>query len=137
MEKKLPKDIENAILLFEKALSSSDHFELTQSFKDAVYVLNDCIGEFPVYRKDIEDLKFANSIRLLCNLNSTLPDPDYRIWLEYILLFCIDLKPEIKKLYPKDPSLFENVLNFLSMYSEEITPELKKNISGFLKEITS
>ncbi len=137
MEKKLPKDIENAILLFEKAFSSNDHFELTKSFKDAVYVLNDCTGEFPVYRKDIEDLKFANVIRLLCNLNSTLPDPDYRIWLEYILLFCIDLKPEIQKLHTKDPSLFENVLNFLSMFSEEITPELKKNISGFLKEITS
>lgn len=135
MEKKLPKDIENGILLFEKAFRLNDHVDLTKTFKDAIYILNDCTGEFPVYSKDIEELKFANTIRLLCNLKATLPDPEYRIWLEYILLFCIDLKPEIKKLHTSDPSLFENVLNFLSMYKDEITPELKKNISGFLKEI--
>ena len=137
MEEKLPKDIENGVMLFEKAFSSKDHYELIRTFKDAIYTLNDSQGDFPLYGKDIDDLKFSNTVRLLCNLNSNLPDPDYRIWLEYILIFCIDLKPEIKKLYKQDPSLFESLLSFLSMYSDEITSELKDNISGVLNEIRS
>ncbi len=137
MEKKLPKDIENGVMLFEKAFNSDTHYELIRTFKDAVYILNDSTGDFPLYSKEIDDLKFSNTIRLLCNLNSNLPDPSYRIWLEYILIFCIDLKPEIKKLYIQDPSLFERLLSFLSMYSDDITTELKDNISGVLKEITS
>lgn len=137
MEKKLPKDIENGIMLFEKAFNSVNHFELTKTFKDAVYLLNDCIGEFPLYKNEIEELKFTNTIRLWCNLKANKPDPEYRIWLEYVLLFCIDLKPEIQKLHTKDPSLFEGILTFLSLFSEDITSELKENISGFLKEVTS
>ncbi len=135
MEKKLPKDIENGVMLFEKAFNSESHYELIRTFKDAIYTLNDSSEDFPLYSKDIDDFKFSNMVRLLCNLNSNLPDPDYRIWLEYILLFCIDLKPEIKKLYTADPSLFEGLLSFLSMYSDEITKELKQNISGVLNEI--
>ncbi len=137
MEKKLPKDIESGVMLFEKAFNSESHYELIRTFKDAIYTLNDSSGDFPLYSKDINDFKFSNMVRLLCNLNSNLPDPDYRIWLEYILLFCIDLKPEIKKLYTTDPSLFEGLLSFLSMYSDEITKELKQNISGVLNEIIS
>lgn len=137
MVKNLPRDIENGIMLFEKAFNSANHFELVRTFKDSIYILNDCLGDFPVYKQDIENLKYSNAIRLLCNLKSSLPDPKYDIWLEYIILFCIDLKPEINKLYSKDPSLFESFLAFLSMYSEDISSELKKNISVFLKEITS
>ena len=137
MEKKLPKDIENGVMLFEKAFNSDSHYELIRTFKDAIYTMNDSSGDFPLYSKDIDDLKFSNMVRLLCNLNSNLPDPDYQIWLEYILLFCIDLKPEIKKLYTADPSLFEGLLAFLAMYSEDITKELKENISSVLNEIIS
>jgi len=137
MEKQLPKDIENGVMLFEKAFSSDTHYELIRTFKDAIYTLNDSSGDFPLYSKDIDDLKFSNMVRLLCNLNSNLPDPDYRIWLEYILVFCIDLKPEIKKLYTTDPSLFERLLAYLAMYSEEITQELKENITSVLNEIRS
>ena len=136
MEKKLPNDIENSLLLFKKAFNSSDDFELTKTFKDAIYVLNDSAEEFSQYRKTIEELKLSNTIRLLNNLNDSQPKPDYKVWLEYVLLICIDLKPEIKKLRTKDHSLFESTLKFLSIYKNEITPELKKNISDCFKEIT-
>lgn len=137
MGKSLPEEIENGVELLEKAFGCNDHFERIRTFKDAVYILNDCSREFPLYTNDIDDLRFTNTVRLLCGIETGLPDPDYRIWLEYTLLFCIDLKPEIKQIYTKDPTLFESFLSFVSGYSDEISPELKKNIDGFLNEIMS
>jgi hypothetical protein len=130
----LPEGITNALKLLEASFGPITPLEQARSFKNAVYLLNDCIDEFPIYREDILKIKYSYTVRLLCSLKAHLQSPDYASWLEFVLLLCIDLKYEIKALRSLDTQLFEYVLTFLGLYSGEITPELKTNITHFIKD---
>ncbi|MBU1170302.1 MAG: hypothetical protein KKD44_12135 [Proteobacteria bacterium] len=136
MPDNLPDGILNALKLFEASFGPMKPQEQAQTFKNAVYLMNDCLDDFPIYREDILKIKSSYAVRLLCSLTSHHPNPDYDTWLEFILLFCIDLKQEVVNIKHLDAQLFEDFLVFLRLYSNEITPELKANISKFLEDIT-
>lgn len=136
MSDNLPEGISNALKLFEASFGSTNPLDQARMFKNAVYLMNDCMNDFPIYREDILKIKYSYTVRLLCSLKTHHPHPDYASWLEFILLFCIDLKHEIKTLKNQDAQLFEDFLIFLRQYVDDITPELKANISHFLEEIT-
>ncbi|GAB6095962.1 hypothetical protein JCM14469_22150 [Desulfatiferula olefinivorans] len=130
----LPPDIVNALTLFESAFDHPVGQDQARMFKNAVYLTNDCMATHPRYREDIQKLRYAYTLRLLSSLGAGLDD--YDAWLEFVLLFCIDLKVEIITLRNQAPALFDQTLSFLRLYDQTITPELKTNITRFIDEVT-
>ena len=133
MTEKWPEEIANALTLLDASFGSVGTQDQAQSFKNAVYMLNDCMDEFPIYREDIRRIKYSYAVRLLCGLATS---PDYNTWLEYTLLLCIDLKKEMKILKFSDPQLFESFLAFLRLYENDVPQTFRANIARFIEEIT-
>lgn len=132
----LPADIVNALRLFESAFENPNAHNQARIFKNAVYLTNDCMATHPRYREDIQKLRYAYTLRLLSSLGAGPALDDYEAWLEFVLLFCIDLKTEIRTIKDQVPPLFDQTLTFLHHYDPQITPELKTNITRFIKDIT-
>ena len=135
MTENLPDGMINAIELFDSALGQTHSEDRVRTFKNGVYLLNDSMEDFPSYKEHICHIKLTHTEKLLNSLKIQAAELEYAVWLEYILLFCIDLKQEIKALRTKDPFLFEFFLSFLDVHSKLISGELRKNISDFLEEI--
>ena len=129
----LPEEITNALQLLDASFGSMGTKNQVQSFKNAVYLLNDCMDDFPVYREDILKIKYSYTVRLLCGLP---PNPDYQTWLEFVMLLCIDLKDQVKTLKNNDAQLFETILTFLRLYEPDAPPTFQENITQFIDEIT-
>lgn len=135
MTNRLPEGITNALNLLESSFGPVQPMDQARSFKNALYLLNDCTEEFPMYKENIRNIRYSYSVRLLCSLKKQFLAPDYESWLEFILLICIDLRREIKELRVLDSELFEYVLTLLGMFSKEIPLELQININRFIEEL--
>lgn len=135
MKENLPEVIINAMALFERSFELEPSEDQVRTFKNAVYLLNDFTEDFPSYKEQIHHTKLSRTIDLLCFLSVLSTPPAYTVWLEYLMLFCIDLKQEIKTIRTQAPALFEFFLSFIDQHINEIAPGLKNNIDGFLVEI--
>jgi hypothetical protein len=135
MKENHPDVIINAMVLFEQSFELEPSEEQVRLFKNAVYLLNDFTDDFPSYKEQIQHIKLSRTIDLLSVLSILSTTPAYVVWLEYLMLFCIDLKQEIKAIHAQAPALFEFFLSFIDQHINEIAPGLKTNIDGFLVEI--
>jgi hypothetical protein len=135
MKENLPEVINNAMALFERSFELEPSEDQVRMFKNAVYLLNDFTEDFPSYKELIEHTKLSRTIDLLSFLSVLSNPPAYIVWLEYMMLFCIDLKQEIKSVRAQSPALFEFFLSFIDQHINDIAPGLKTNIEEFLGEI--
>lgn len=136
MADRFSKDINNALNLLEASFDESCEISRARMFKDGIYLLNDLLENHPAHEEEIKKHKYSFAVRLLSSLTANQTDPGYATWFEYVLLFCIDLKNEIKHLHETDPAYFEIFLKLLNKHSHEISSELKENIAVFLNKIT-
>lgn len=134
MTENLPDIILNSMALFERSFELEPSEAQVRTFKNAVYLLNDFTEDFPSYKEYIQHIKRSRTLDLLSVL-STQAAPDYIVWLEYMMLFCIDLKKEIITIRSQAPTLFQFFLSFIEHHINDIAPGLKTNIDDFLGEI--
>ncbi len=135
MTEHLPGVVRNALQLLESASGLDPSKDQVQNFKNAVYLLNDAMEDVPAYREHGQRIKLAQTLALLSCLSIRETPLAHDLWLEYLMMFCIDLKREILAVKTENPSLFQFFLSFIHQQLADIAPELQTNIEHFLKEI--
>jgi hypothetical protein len=135
MAEHLPEVIMNAVALLERAFELPPSAEQARAFRNAIYLLNDFKDDVPSYQERVAPIKHSGTLALLRGLETFPENLEYSLWLDYLLLFCIDLKQEIQVLRSQHPDLFVFFLSFINRYEERIVPELVTIIDGFLNEL--
>ena len=135
MTKHLPGEIKNVLQLLERASGLDPSEDQVRSFKNAVYLLNDAMEDVPAYREQGQRIKLAQAMALLSRLSTRETPLDQGLWLEYVMLFCIDLRRETLTLKTLEPALFLFFLSFVHQRLNDIAPGLRANIDGFLEEL--
>lgn len=134
MTKHLPGEIRNVLQLLERASGLDPSEDQVRSFKNAVYLLNDAMEDVPAYREQGRRIKLAQAMALLSRLSHRETPLDQDLWLEYVMLFCIDLRRETLALKTLEPALFLFFQSFVHQHLNDIAPGLRANIDSFLEE---
>jgi hypothetical protein len=131
----LPGVIRNALDLLEQSSGPDLSKDQVRTFKNAVYLLNDAMEDFPSYREHGQRIKLTRTLFLLSALSTRKTPLDCDLWLEYLMLFCIDLKREILSVKTREPALFDFFISFIHQHLNDIAPGLRANVEEFLEEM--
>jgi len=133
MNKKLPEDITRALDLLKFSESSDTHQTKIKFFKEGIDILNECLEKVPQYKQLLKNHKLSYTRSLITNLSNTKPAIIFDDWLEYVFIFCINVKEEIIQILKADPKVRIYFIDFLALWAEKIPSELKESFSEFIE----
>ena len=133
MDEKLPEDISHALNLLKSSENSDSHQTKILFFKDGIDILNDCLEKFPQYKQLLKNYKLSYTRSLITNLSNTRADIIADDWLEYVLIFGVKVKEEIKQILKTNPKLRIYFIDFLALWAEKTPSELKESFSEFIE----
>lgn len=105
MENKLPEDIVHALNLLNSSESSNTQRKKVWLFSEGIFLLDDCLKQFPQYKQLIKNYKLAYTRTLITYLGNNKPDIIFDDWFSYVTMFCINVEEEIKQILKTNPEL--------------------------------
>ena len=122
MSDKFSDDIKKAReLLSRYEKNKADHLKRTMDFKEAFYILNECLKTNPDFKSKelITNIKLSYAKQLLSELvDLPIQEPD--IWFLYLVILFLTAKSEVQILIAKYPMYKENYENFISHWKNEV-----------------
>ncbi len=136
MEENLPAEIINAQTLFDRSFELEPSEDQVMAFRNAIYLLNDFKDDHPDYLEQVKDIKHRKTLDLFLRLSASDTPLVYTVWREYLMLFCIDVKEDVRRIVRDSHPLSHFLFSFAARHSEHIPQGFKKIIDDFLTDIT-
>jgi hypothetical protein len=135
VDETLPRELIAATELLATATGSVDS-KSVNSIRDGICLCNDIVENISEHKSYVDHIKY----RLVVKMSEIIlgPEPlDDALWFEYLLIFCIELKPELEILGKKDSGLFLKVKQFFFSKMTPLAPALVANIKECFESVST